>query len=199
MESTGKITVLSFGAIPEPETTILEIGQAELQVTKRLPYEKIIEAIEWCVNSILDDRTFISAPLYQIIHDIAIIKFYTNLNTDDLLLGDFNLTNFYEWYDIIQHYAVAEKVRELIDPRQADFFDTVLDKTIHSLMEYRNSAAGIIDRLTSQNNKDNLEMNTIISRLATDDPELSNVKKLMEMFGNDPLTLATQAKENLQI
>lgn len=184
---TSKVSILQFGAVPAPETIYVQVGDASLEVTKKLPYEQVIEAIEWAVNSILDDRTFISAPLYEIIQDIAIVKFYTNLDTSDIGAEYFNLTDFYEWYDILQSFEVIDKVSRMIDEKQLTFFRETLAKTVHSLMEYRNSAAGIIDRLTAQNNKDNLEMSTVLERLT--DGDLAKVTTLMETFGRDPMPI----------
>lgn len=182
------VNILNLGVPPAAESVPLSIGDAVLQVSPKIPYEKVIEAIEWSVNSILDDRTFISAPLHAIIQEVAILKFYTDLDTSGLGAEYFALTDFYEWFDIIQAHDLPSRVREIIEPKQLQFFTETLEKTIQSIVAYRNSAAGIIDRLTAQNTKDNLEMQTVLEQL--DEPQYAKLLQVMSALGQDgaPLT-----------
>lgn len=191
VQEIGKVNILHFGVPPTASSGDVTIGAATLTVKSKIPYEELIEAIEWCINAIVDDRTFISAPLKAIISDISILKFYTNLDTDDIAKDYFSLSDFYEWYDIIKSFNVMSSVLPLIDAEQIEFFRTTMEQTLTSIVAYNNSAAGIVDKLSSQNAKTNADMQTVLSQLS-DDEQLSQVRKLMEVFGQDPLPLNTK-------
>lgn len=178
-----KVQITSFGATPEVIAQTLSIGDATLQVLPSIPYEELIDAIQWSINSIIDDRTYVSEPIYAIIRDIALLKYFTNLDCTDIGQEYFNLKDFYEWYDILKSFDVITKVKAIIATDQVEFFETTLEKTIHSIIAYKNSAAGIIDRLTAQNVKDNVEMQTVLQQL--NEPEMAKLLDLMSALGQD--------------
>lgn len=179
-----KIQITSLG-MPSAaqETQTITVNDIDIEVKKRIPYEELIEAIEWCVNSIIDDRSYISAPVQFIIQEVALVKFFTNLDTSDAMTENFSLSSFYEWYDILQANDIPDSLHKIIDKKQLSFLTETLDRTLNSIISYRNSAVGIVDRLTEQNRLDKLNMDTVLDEL--DKGEYQKIIDLMNAMAND--------------
>ena len=73
-----KIQLANFGSPIVNEPEYFTINDQVIMVKKTIPYEEVLDMIQWMVNVILDDRTFVSGPLYQIGFDFGILKYFTN-------------------------------------------------------------------------------------------------------------------------
>ena len=102
--------------------------------------------IAWGINHIIDDRPFISAPLKRIFKDFCIIKFYTNIDLDDLDIVGCTPETVYEYYDIIKGSGILDYLKTNLNQEQLEFFEVTIEETLKSVVEYRNSAAGLLDR-----------------------------------------------------
>lgn len=175
-----KINILQLGPLPSPEQVSISINDIELQVSKTIPYERVLDAIQWSIAFIMDDRPFISAPLRKIITEIAILKFWTNLDCDDIATVTFAPEELYEWYDILVAHNITTQVSEVIDAQQLAFFHETLNETLVSLVAFRNSAAGIVERLASNADKDTARLSEAMNTLQ-DDKQFEMLQKIMEM------------------
>lgn len=176
-----KINLTAFGPLPMQQYTDITIGDATVSVAKTLPYEDILSMVQWAVNQIMDDRPFVSAPIRKIITDVALIKNYTNIDLSRIDLVEFSAAELYEWYDILIAHDVIAQVRAAIDPIQVEFYEKMLHETLDSLVAYRNSTAGILDRIQTMQQNSSEEATNILSML--DNPEeLDKVKRMMELM-----------------
>lgn len=174
-----KIKIATLGMPNQAENKIVEIGDAQIEITPIIPYEKMLEMVQWCVSIILDDRPYISEPVRQVVEDFAILKYYTNLEIP-MDQPEFDLSRMYEDYDLLLSHDVIETVIRMISQRQFEMFRTHLYKTLTSIMEYRNSAAGLIDKLSAMAKSDTNAINDALSTL-TDPEKLQQVNHLMEI------------------
>ena len=173
-----RIKLNTLGAIEEDPIEYVNIGQAVVTVHKYIPYEKMLDMIQWCIDYIINDRPFISAPLKRIIKDFAILNFYTNF--DFSFLTEYHeMADIYAEYDLIYRFGVMAKVKEIIDPGQMDFFEHTLDETLASIMKYRNSAVGIIDALAESAQMDIDKMQGAMN-LVSDDDTNGKIAKMLE-------------------
>lgn len=146
-ENTIKLN--SLGLIEEIAPQYVQIGEAVVTVKRSIPYEQMLEMIQWCIDYIINDRPFISAPLKRIIKDFAILNFYTNF--DFTFLTEYHsMSDIYGEYDFVVHFGVMEKVLQFIDQNELKFFNETLDETLESIMKYRNSAMGIVDNISEK-------------------------------------------------
>lgn len=143
-----KVKLVNFGGAPSPKINYLQINDGVCEVKESIPFEQILELIQWVINLTIDDRPFISEPIKKIICDCALLKYYTNIDLTFMDATDFKVTEVYEAYDLIFSHEIMEKVRPLIDSKQLDFISSTIDKTLESIVNYRNSAQGIIDVLS---------------------------------------------------
>lgn len=142
-----KINITALGLIPQQEFVEIPFENANVTVCKKLSYEQILDMLQWCIDFVVGDKPFISEPLKRMVHDFAIVKFYTNIDCD--FITDSEMSEVYSNYDFLMNNDVLLKIAEVIDADQLSFFDETLDKTLASILAYRNSAQGIVEVLAA--------------------------------------------------
>ena len=180
-----KIKLNTLGAIDEDPIEYMNIGQTVVAVHKYIPYEQMLDMIQWCIDYIINDRPFISAPLKRIIKDFAVLNFYTNFDFNFLTEYE-TMAQIYGEYDLVYRYGVMDKVKEFIDPGQLCFFEDTLDETLTSIIAYRNSAKGIVDALVENAQQDIDKMQGAIDLLSDEEKnkQLSKMIKFAEEMQN---------------
>lgn len=176
-----RIKLANLGPIEETPIEYVQIGDAVLQVKKYIPYEEMLDMIQWCIDYIINDRPFISAPLKKIIKDLAVLNFFTNVDTS-FLTEYHDMKDIYEEYDLVYRHDVIEQILPKIDEGQMKFFNETLDATLDSIMTYRNSAVGIIDAL-SQNAKQDTENMESAMGMINDPEQMEKLGKLLKFAG----------------
>lgn len=176
-----RIKLANLGPIEEAPIEYLQIGDAVLQVKKYIPYEEMLDMIQWCIDYIINDRPFISAPLKKIIKDLAILNFFTNVDTS-FLTEYHDMKDIYEEYDLVYRHNVIDQIIPKIDEGQMKFFNETLDATLDSIMAYRNSAVGIIDALSQNAQRDTENMESAMSMI-NDPDQMEKLGKLLKFAG----------------
>lgn len=175
-----KIKTLDLGIFSVPEVRYEKIGEAVVTIKPELPYEEVLQMIQWCVNLIVDERPFISEPLHQIVRNMALVKFYTNLDSADILDNPtFELKDLFEKYDILIHHDVFNRIKSFIDSKQLEFFEATLEKTMNNIVAYRNSAQGILDTLAEVAEKNDRIFNKNLTDFS-DPNKIAHFEKLAE-------------------
>lgn len=164
----NRIKLNSLGVIEGVAPQYVQIGETVVTVERFIPYEKMLDMIQWCIDYIINDRPFISAPLKKIIKDFAVLNFYTNF--DFKFLTEYqDMADIYAEYDLVYRFNVMDKVLQFIDPGQINFFNETLDETLESIMRYRNSAVGIVDALAENAKQSTDKMSTAMEFLEQGD------------------------------
>lgn len=176
--ANNRIKLNSLGIIEEVAPQYVQIGEAVVTVEHFIPYEKMLDMIQWCIDYIINDRPFISAPLKKIIKDFAILNFFTNFDLNFLTEYQ-DMADIYAEYDLVYRFDVMDKVMQFIDPGEIEFFNTTLDATLESIMKYRNSAVGIVDALSEKAQQDIDKMQGAID-LISDDEQNQRIGKLLQ-------------------
>lgn len=176
----SKIRLSAMGLLPETEQVTVNIGEAAVTVTPRIPYEQFLDMIQWCVNFIIDDRPFISEPMKGVVRDIAIVKYYTNFDISFMDLPTFETKVLFENYDLLVGHNAIALIKEALDQHQLAYFEMALDKTLQSIVDYRNSAQGIVDQLAINADENTNAMKTALTTFSDPDT-LQNVEGLMQM------------------
>ena len=173
-----RIKLNSLGLLEESPIEHMQIGDVVVTVHKFIPYEEMLNMIQWCIDYIINDRPFISAPLKKIIKDFAVLNFYTNF--DFSFLTEYGtMAEIYAEYDLVVRYNVMPRVLSFVDKDQMVFFNETLDATLDSIMAYRNSAKGIVDALADSAQSDINKMQGAID-LLKDEEQASKLQKMIE-------------------
>lgn len=179
-----KIPLINLGPLQKPEIVELKINDAVIKVKRRIPYEEVLGMIQWCIDFIVGDKPFLSAPIEKIIRDFAILKFYTNI--DISFLDNFHeLKDIYESYDLAETYDIISKVSAELDVDQIEFFDTTLHKTLESIVVYRNSAKGIIDTIADSARTDTAVMEKAMKAFDMDPKMQETLKAVLAASSTD--------------
>lgn len=176
-----RIKLANLGPIEESPIEYVQIGDAVLQVKKYIPYEEMLDMIQWCIDYIINDRPFISAPLKKIVKDLAILNFFTNVDVS-FLTEYHDMKDIYEEYDLVYRHNVMEEIIPKIDEGQMKFFNETLDATLESIMAYRNSAVGIIDALSQNAQQDTNNMESAMNMI-NDPDQMEKLGKLLKFAG----------------
>lgn len=176
-----RIKLANLGPIEESPIEYVQIGDAVLQVKKYIPYEEMLDMIQWCIDYIINDRPFISAPLKKIIKDLAVLNFFTNVDTS-FLTEYHDMKDIYEEYDLVYRHNAMDQIIPKIDEGQMKFFNETLDATLESIMAYRNSAVGIVDALVENAKKDTGDMEKALAFMNQGDngEKIANLLKFAE-------------------
>ncbi len=158
-----KISDFTIPAVTRP--IAVPVGNLRVHVKNLIPYEEVLDGIQWVINIVFDGRPYVSAPLLEIVEEVAVLRLYTNIDTSEIDQVSFNLDDFYKWFSIIKKNKIDSAARSVIDADQLSFFHRTLHETLKSIVEYNNSAAGLIEQLTSKNLMNNLELEKITSQL----------------------------------
>lgn len=175
----NRIKLNSLGVIEEVAPQYVQIGETVVTVERFIPYEKMLDMIQWCIDYIINDRPFISAPLKKIIKDFAILNFYTNFDFN-FMTEYHDMSEIYGEYDFVTRFNVIELVKQHIDANQLKFFEETLEETLQSISTYRNSAVGIVDVLAMKAKEDTNIMEQAMG-LISDEDKNSQFVKLMKM------------------
>lgn len=139
-----KIKLNQLGPVANAEPTYVEFGDATIAIDSVIPYERVLDMLQWAIDNTVMDIPFISGAIAKIIRDEALVKFYTNLDME----AEPTLARTYETYDLLMSHGVIEAVEQRVNKKQLAFFDHALQETVKSIVDYRNSAAGVIEALS---------------------------------------------------
>lgn len=174
-----KIKIANLGVANIPSPTTITIGDAQVMVEHVIPYEKLLDMVQWCINIVVDERPFISEPIKQVVLDFAVIKFFTNLECP-LDEKEFDLAKMYENYDLLMAHNAIEKIKEVISPLQLRTFAVHFEKTAEAIVAYQNSAAGIVDKLSTMAKGNTNLLNEALETFS-DPSKLQEVQRMMEI------------------
>ena len=187
-----KIKLNTLGT-KEHEIKYVPYGNVVIEVKTSLPYEEIIDLIQWAINYTMGDRTFISEPLKRIMADLAIIKGFTNLDVDRIEMNDCSASEVYEMYDIVKS-TVLDLIKENIDEEQLKFFNDGFEKTLDSLIIYSNSAAGILEKIQNDKMAQTMQIDAFKDFLEND-KDTDRLISIFKMMGLDTSELAAPKVE----
>lgn len=169
-----KVKLVTFGPISVPEVKYETIGEGVVAFYNKIGYEEIFDMIQEVINRAIDDRPFVSAPLFEIVKQMVFIEHFTNIDMSWLESDAFGVKDFYENYDILSGHGVIKMAYEFCDKEQYDFYDRTLRDTVTNIMKYRNSAVGIVDMITSRAKNLNKETEQAIHAFEGEDLEKIN-------------------------
>lgn len=176
---TNRISLSAIGAAPVVEPIYVQIGEATVEVRPSISYGEILEMMQWCIDMIVGEKPFLSAPLTRIVKDFAILGYYTNLDSTLMNGGAENMEAIYAEYDIIKKSGVMENVLPKLNTDEIRFFEETLDKTMESIINYRNSAKGIVDTLAADAKDDSSKMQEALDFLS-DEGTRKQVETIIE-------------------
>lgn len=172
---TNRISIASIGVAPVQEPIYLAMGNATIEVTPHITHEKLIDTMQWCLDILVNDGPMMSEALIRMVMDFAIMGAYTNLDCD---IVKKTTSEIYEDYEILTVLGVIDNIKPKLDGNQIRFFERGLRRTLKSIVDYKNSAKGILDAIAAEADGDVSRMQKAMNVLS--DPEA--LKKMETML-----------------
>lgn len=164
------IPISAIGEVALEEPTYMTFGEATIAIRRSISYVEILDMIQFVVNFAITDQPILDGALSQMLKDFALVKFYTNL---DVSLGkeDAFVEGIYDEYDTLMSFGVIDEIKSKVAARQLEFFNDTVDQTLNNVMQYKNSARGILDSLASTAGEDANTIQSAINMLEGENAE----------------------------
>ena len=194
------VSLDKLGELKEGEVKYLQIGDACIEVKNKISYAEVFDSVQTAIALVLDDKTYISEPLKEMLGDIQILRSYTNLDFRFFDTLEFDPNELYSIYGLLIQEDVFNKVKNLIDKKQLDFWFRAYNNTLESIVAYRNSAMGIITSLQQKESEAGTGLEQALSNLkdAENQEAIQNMLKLMgldDQAANAVIQLAGEVKD----
>lgn len=151
--------------------------QITYEVVKYLPFMDKVQMISNIINNSIDEHGYYNPLRVKLYTALEIIVFYTNLSFTDKMKED-----PFKLYDMLISSGIYKDVIDAIGPVEwADIQDNIW-ATIKNIYDYKNSAAGILDMVTTDYNMMALDANNIKAALSDAD-NLTLLKSVVTKLG----------------
>lgn len=114
----------------------------KIEVIQYLPLEKKLEVISNVINESVDLKGYYAPYRLDLFMTIAIVQNYTNITFTEKQQEDLG-----KLYDLLIGSGIYNEIKNRIPVSEIDYLQVNIEKTIHSIYEYKNSALGIMDAI----------------------------------------------------
>lgn len=188
MENKVKLNMLPKAEAVNDQIT-LKNGTV-ITVRSKIPYEELFDMITWALTFVMDDRAYVSAPIYKVVEDFAVLRHYTDIDVSFMDGVELDAHSIYENYDLIKGSTTENNddmmtaIRSRINGTQMAFFHDCLKETIANIVEYRNSARGVVTQLSENSKEDSEAIEKIFADMSNEEG-MDQVKKMMDFYANN--------------
>lgn len=171
-----KVSISNFATL-RPEAVQKTINGVNFNINPVIPYEDLLSHIQWALFLITDDHGYISYPIKIMTEELIMCAAFTDLDLRRLETAGLAASEMYEMYDILKVSGIIDMIKDIVDVDQQKFYHYTLDKTIDSILNYRNSVAGMVELLAAQSD----ELKTKLSDTMLDFNDESKVGNLIKI------------------
>lgn len=139
-----KPTFAKLGLKRLNEVNKIELNGEEIEVKKYLPINDKIKIIENTLSNSLDDNSFINPIKLDVFFDLEIIYSYTNISFTEKQKEDPT-----KLYDLLEENGVFIEVFKNIPEKEYQLLLNWLRETISGFEKHRDSAMGILERVSA--------------------------------------------------
>jgi len=166
----AKLAFSKLGLKPNNNIGTFIYNDLSIEVKDYLPVNNKLELIGNVINNSIDDNGYYNEGKVRIYFVIEVISAYTNLTFTDKQKED-----PCKLYDLLVGNEIWAKVWDLMLASEKEFLESCLNKTIHSIYEYKNSVMGIMEMITQDYSNLNLDTTEMYKNLT--DPQSMAVLK----------------------
>ena len=145
------------------------------EVKTYLPFEKKLELVSNVINQSIDDNGFYNPMRVKLFMTLEIIYAYTNLNFTDKMKED-----PFKLYDILVSTGIFANIIEAICENDWIEIQENVWATIKNLYDYKNSAMGILDMISTDYKNVDFDLSAIQEKLA-DPNSLDLLKEILPL------------------
>lgn len=168
----AKIAFSKLGIKLNTNVKILPWSDQEIEVHQYLPMEEKADLVARVINNSLDDNGYYNPLKVKVFLTLETMYLYTNLTFTTKMKED-----GLKLYDLLVGSGLFAKVIELIPVEEWNDLQKTVWDTIANIYDYKNSALGIMEAISSDYSNLSLDANEITNKLLS--PEnLSMLKEL---------------------
>ena len=150
----------------------------EIEVRCYLPIEEKMELISTILNKSVDDNGYYNPVRLQIFTAVEMMYAYTNLT-----FSAKQKENVFKLYDQLISSGLFEQIVSKIPNKEWESIQTALTTIITNIYTYKNSIAGILDILTTEDYT-NLQLDaTKIQKLLGDPENMEFLREVLTKLG----------------
>ena len=172
----AKLAFSKLGLKTNNLVTNICFNEQEIEIKQYISVNDKLKLISDIINNTIDEHNFCNPVKVKVYLLIGIIENYTNISFTEKQKED-----IVKLYDLIQSNGLFDKILEVIP---AEEFNDLLNSTwdsIDAIYTYNNSAMGILDNITNNYDKTELNADKLIEELNNMDTDL--LKNVLNKLG----------------
>ncbi len=167
-------TILALSA-ESPQEIYFQKGDVCVTITPAPSHKKLVDAAQQSLNMMITDSPVISAAVYQMALNLGIIRAFTNI---PLKFADEDET--YKLYDALVYTGILAEVKDRVNPDAKNFFIVSVRDTLKDILNYKRSAAGIVDSIAASADSNIAVMNEA-ENILSDESKMEKVLGLLQV------------------
>lgn len=168
----AKVPFSKLGLKVNSDVTVITFNDYDIEVNRYLPFKEKTELASNIVNYSVDDNGFYNPLKVKLYMVLEVVYAYTNLTFTPKMKED-----PFKLYDAIVSSGLFEQIVHAIDPSDWATIQKDVWDTIENIYNYRNSAMGILEMISTDYSNLQLNAEDITDKLLN--PEsLSTLKAL---------------------
>ena len=160
------------------EVANLQINdEISIEIKQYLPVSEKLKMISEIVNLSQGDSNIVNYGKIDIFTLLGIITYYTNINFTEKQMEDPA-----KLYDLFIGNGLGIDILRTIPKSEIEFISTIVERTAESIIQYRNSAVGIVEAISQDYNNLNFDATELQKKIG--DPEnLAFLKDVLTKLG----------------
>lgn len=150
--------------------------ESPVEVKQYLPIEQKLDLCSDIINASVDDNGFYNPARVYVNMIVKVVLAYTNIEVD----GDYTVTELYDKF--VSSGLSGQVIGTAMNPSEYAQIKTWVSEQIHSIYEYKNSVAGILETISQDYSNLDLEASNIQEKIA-DPNNLKLLKDVLDKLG----------------
>lgn len=173
----AKVAFTKLGLSINKEVKEIEWNGQKIEVKQYLPSNEKLELCSRIINDSVDDQNFYNPGRVAIFQAIETLIAYTNINVTEKQKED-----PCKLFDLLQSSGFANEVYSVIPEAEIGAITAIVEATIHNVYEFRTSALGILEAISSDYSNLDFDAQKIQKEL-TDGNGIEFLKDVMTKLG----------------
>lgn len=174
----AKYAFSKLGLKLDTSVSTIDFKGHPIEVKKYLPMDTKLEMVTNIINNSVDDNGYYNEGRIQVYAAIEMMKYYTNLSFTEKQQED-----SCKLYDLFVCNGLLSAVYGALDSSEYNLVMDILYKSIKAIYEYKNSAMGVMEALTTNYNNMDLDATAIQSKLNSAPESLALLKDIVTNLG----------------
>ena len=151
--------------------------EVSIEVKQYLPVNEKLKMISEVLNMALGDENLVNYGKLDIFSLLGLITYYTNIGFTEKQMEDPA-----KLYDLFVGNGLHVEIMSAIPKEEIEFISTIINNTAENIIQYRNSAVGIVEAISQDYSNLNFDATEIQKKIG--DPEnLAFLKEVLTKLG----------------